>query len=69
MNLNREQAYMVSKYLSDLSKIIFATTVLGFLVPTEAIKVTATIFIGGAIATLSTLLLGLKLIKENDNKS
>ena len=56
MGLNKEQIGVLSAYLSDMSKILFASTVLGFFVPSIAGSVSLLTFgVGSAIALLCLL--------------
>ncbi len=56
MGLNKEQIGVLSAYLSDMSKILFASTVLGFFVPSIAGPVSLLTFgVGSAIALLCLL--------------
>jgi len=56
MGLNKEQMGILSAYLSDVSKILFASTVLGFFVPSVAGSVSLLTFgVGSAIAVLCLL--------------
>jgi len=65
MKLDQEQIRTISKYFSDLSKIVFASAVLGFIIPTESLKITLTIFVLGSIATISFIFFSVIIIKQN----
>ena len=55
MTLNKEQVDTVSRYFSDISKILFASTVIGFFIPTGAGPITFSIFFTGAAIATGTL--------------
>ena len=49
MNLNKYQNSIIAKYFSDMSKIVFASAVLGYLIPSDIIEITLTVFVIGTI--------------------
>ena len=63
MNFNRDQIVLLSKYLSDMSKILFVSTLLGFVVPTNAALITFPIFILGALIATGCLILSINVLK------
>ncbi len=63
MNFNRDQIVLLSKYLSDMSKILFVSTLLGFVVPTNAALITFPIFILGALTATGCLILSINVLK------
>jgi hypothetical protein len=63
MQLNRTQLELVSKYLSDVSKILVASTVIGFFVPASNAPVTLPIFLLGSFAAGITFWGGVHLGK------
>lgn len=54
---------LTAKYFSDVSKLIFAATVLGFFVHTDATSVSLSSLMFGAIATILFFLAGV-IIKK-----
>jgi len=63
MPFNRDQIITLSRYLSDLSKILFASTVIAFFVPAAGGLVSMPIFVSGLAATILSLFASLKIIK------
>ncbi|MBI4120155.1 MAG: hypothetical protein HY454_01685 [Parcubacteria group bacterium] len=63
MQLNQEQIDTLARYFSDLSKILFGSTVLGFFIPSAETQIALSVFIVGALATISCLIFSLKLLK------
>jgi len=63
MPLSRAQVDAVSKYLADISKLIFVAAVLGFFVPMNAYPVPLTTFVLGFVTTLVTFGFSVYLIK------
>ncbi len=63
MQLNQEQIDILAKYFSDLSKILFGSTVLGFFIPSPEVQITLSVFIVGALATTTCLAFSLRLLK------
>lgn len=56
MGLSKAQVSILSAYLADISKILFASTVLGFFVPSVAGPISLLTFgVGSAIAVLCLL--------------
>ena len=64
MYLNRSQIDTLSKYLSDLSKILFASTVLGFFIPSGFGPITIPIFILGALASVSCFIFSITILND-----
>lgn len=63
MRLNKEQIIILSKYFADLSKIIFASAVLGFFLPIGVGPITILQFITGSTAAILTLLASVILMR------
>jgi hypothetical protein len=64
MKLDREQLLLISKYFSDISKVLFVSIVLGFLIPSESIHISSYMFIGGSIATVFSFVFSVNIIKQ-----
>lgn len=65
MNLNKEQVDVLSKYFADISKIIVASTVIGFFIPTGIGLVTFPVFAMGLISAIACLVFSLQLNKNS----
>ena len=65
MNLDYKQLGVISKYFSDISKILFASTVLGFLIPSESLNISLSVFVGGSIMTVLSIVFSVSIIKQN----
>ncbi len=63
IQLTKTQIDAVSKYLADISKLVFGASVLGFFVPLGPEPVTAGLFIGGCTITAVTLFISIKLTR------
>lgn len=63
MHLTKAQLDTISKYLLDVSKLVFAATVLGFFIQMGTQPVTARAFIGGMVITAVTAWFGVKLAR------
>ncbi len=63
MQLTDNQLDLLSKYFSDISKILVASTVIGFFVPVADVTVSTATFITGAFMALVFLSLSLRLVK------
>ena len=63
MEFSRDQIVTLSKYLADISKILFASTVVGFFIHTGGVVITLPGFITGLATTLLSLMASLKIIK------
>lgn len=63
MQLSRDQIVTLSRYLSDISKILFASIVVGFFVPTSVGFVPLSVFLYGLAAALLSLMASLRLVK------
>lgn len=68
MKVNDQQLILLSKYFADLSKILFASLVIGFFVSGEQAKVDLPVFIGGIIFTLFFLFFSFDLIRLDQSK-
>ncbi len=62
--MNRKQQENTTKYLYDISKIIFATVVIGQLIQREGVQIG--LFISGVIACLVTYLIAFLLDRKED---
>ena len=63
MRLNSGQIDTLSKYFADVSKILVGSAVIGFFVPSGVGPITLPVFIGGAVAALAFLSIGIRLAK------
>lgn len=63
MKLNQGQFELVAKYSSDISKIIFGSTVVNFFLQTDGFDITTAVFLGGAFVSLVFLGIGILLTK------
>lgn len=63
MKLTNNQLDAVARYLADISKLVFAATVLGFFVPMNNTLLSAQTFIFGLIATVSFFVFSVYLTK------
>lgn len=63
MRLNRNQIEALSKYFTDLSKILVASTVIAFFVPTGTGQVTLPIFITGLMTAIASLIFSIRLLR------
>lgn len=63
MHLNKEQIILLSRYFSDVSKITFASSVIGFFIPAGAGPITIPLFIVGAFVTVSSLVFSIAILK------
>lgn len=61
--LNTGQIDTLSKYFSDVSKILVASTVIGFFVPTSIGLIPFSVFMVGATVAIGTLVLSIYLQK------
>ena len=64
MKLNKEQIETLSKYFADMSKIIAASSVIGFFIPPANIPVTIQTFIFGFSLAVISLILSIYLLKN-----
>jgi len=62
------QLESISKYLLDISKIVFASSVVGFFFPSTSNTITTPTFIFGTLATVGTLVFGLAILKLRKQK-
>lgn len=65
MRLNQNQIEILSKYFSDLSKILVASTVIGFFVPVGAEPVTLPVFGTGLITAVACLVFSIRLARPS----
>lgn len=63
MSFSKDQTDLISKYLSDLSKILVASVVIGFFIPTSAGPITLPVFLSGTMTALVCLILSVRLAK------
>ncbi len=63
LKLTKSQLDVVAKYLGDISKLVFAAAVLGFLMPLGETHVTVTAFIMGTIVTVATFAFSVQLTR------
>jgi len=64
--LNRSQVESISKFFSDLAKILFGSAVVGFLIPGFSGNVTAFVFITGALSSVGLFLLSVIILKNEE---
>lgn len=62
--LNVRQIEILSGYFADISKILFASTVIGFFVPTGVGPIPLSVFFGGFVAAIIFLIFSLHLHKN-----
>lgn len=63
MQLNKVQLDPISKYFADISKILFASTVIGFFIPNDSAPVTIQMLIAGSFVTAVTLWMSMRFLK------
>lgn len=63
MQLNQSQLNFLARYFGDLSKILFASIVIGFFVPGEAMLVTTPVFITGSSLAAAFVFISINLLK------
>ena len=63
MQLNKDQLSILARYFADLSKILIASTVIGFFVSSSAAYITAPVFMGGSVIALAFVIFSLNLLK------
>lgn len=61
MWLNRSQLDTLSKYFSDISKILVASIVIGFFAPVGADLITIPVFVGGSLAAIGFLIFSITI--------
>lgn len=64
MRLNQLQLDILSKYLADVSKLIVASTVIAFFVPSGEIQVTIQTFVIGSIMAVAFLVFSVGIVRE-----
>ncbi|MFC1615280.1 hypothetical protein ACFL2L_00605 [Patescibacteria group bacterium] len=64
MKLNETQIKSLSSYFTDLSKIVFASAVIGFLIPDGSSRINLFTFMFGAGISLGLLVLGLLFLRS-----
>jgi hypothetical protein len=65
MRLNEEKFKLLAKYTADLSKIVFASTVVNFFLVNDSLEVTTPVFVGGLFISLALLGAAILLTKPN----
>ena len=60
MSLTKSQASLLSHYFADLSKILFGSTVVGYVIPNTTDYVTPAAFLAGVIVGLVCLLISVE---------
>ena len=63
MKFNRNQLEALSKYFADLSKILVASAVIGFFIPSREAIITLPVFSFGALVAVLCLVLSVNLLK------
>lgn len=66
MRLNKLQLETAAKFFVDLGKLWFASGVIGFFIPNTPIRLGISALIGGVVASLIFLLIGLRILKSID---
>jgi hypothetical protein len=57
MRLTKSQESLLSPYFADLSKILFGSTVVGYVIPNTTSLITPSAFLAGVIVGLVCLLI------------
>ena len=63
MKFSGKQINLLAKYLSDVSKILFASTVVGFFLPTTDGSITIPVFVLGSVVTATSLAFSVRLAR------
>lgn len=63
IHLTKIQLDVISKYLADISKLVFVGAVLGFFVPIGPQPITVTTFAIGIVIMVATFLFSIQLTK------
>lgn len=63
--LNKLQLEAVSRFFADLAKILFASAVIGFFIPTASV-VTLPVFIFGGVLAMSLFISSVAILKNNE---
>lgn len=68
---NEEQIKGISKYLMDLSKLLFGSAIVGFFIPGYSGKVSTAIFIIGVVSSMGLFASGIFILKsiKSQNKN
>jgi len=64
MRFDRNQFDLISKYFSDLSKILVASVVIGFFIPAGAKEVSLNVFLWGIVLAVGCFIFSVNLAKE-----
>lgn len=67
LSLRKSQIKVLSDFLSDTAKIIFASAVVGFFIPGMTGELPQVVLIGGLIATTTFLVAAMLLAKSLNN--
>ena len=62
--LTHSQLALLSQYFSDLSKILFGASVVGYFFPTGAVSVTLTAFFMGSLTAAACLVYAMRISAE-----
>ncbi len=62
--LTKPQLTLLAQYFSDLSKILFGASVVGYLLPTSTFPVTLTALFVGSLTAAACLLYAMRLSAE-----
>ena len=64
MSFNKEQINNISKYFSDLSKILFASVIIGYFVPSALGPIiTLPVLVGSSIVAVVCVVLSINMLK------
>ncbi len=62
--LTKSQISLLAQYFSDLSKILFGASVVGYLFPTNTVPVTLTVLFVGLLTAAACLVYAMRLSAE-----
>lgn len=68
MYLNQLQIESISKLLADLAKILFASIIVGFFIPSSSNNVSLIAFISGLVTFVGFFTLSIVLLKTSPEK-
>ena len=66
LKLTTSRLEILAKYFVDLSKILFASAIVGFFIPGFSEKVDLSTFVFGSVIALGFLVLGVLIIEEKN---
>jgi len=69
MYLNQLQIESISKLLADLAKILFASIIVGFFIPSSSSNVSLIAFISGLVTFVGFFTLSIVLLKTSPAKT